>query len=105
MASNQKGCHFGIIGMFGILGIFGIMLLPPEFARGRIGPEGVCEAYEGRGVEEKVFLQNEPNSSFRINKNGGFVIGFDWPKKPPESHTKPFIEDYAIAFRAVCQQV
>ena len=50
---------FGIFGRFGSLGRFGtlgIILLLPEFARGRIGPEGVCEAYGGRGVEEKLFF-------------------------------------------------
>ena len=55
--------------------------------------------------EEKVFLQNEPNTPFRINIIGGFVFGFVWPKKPPESQVKPFIEGFAMAFRAVCRQV
>ena len=46
----------------------------------------------GGELEKKVFLQNEPNSSFRINKNSGFAlgsIGFDRLKKPPESQAKP----------------
>ena len=53
---------FGIIGMFGRFGSlgrfgrFGRIMLLPEFARGTIGPEGVCEVYEGRGVEEKCFF-------------------------------------------------
>ena len=61
--SARRGtCHFGILGIlgilgiFGIFGIFGIIMLPPEFPRGRIGPEGVCEVYEGRGTGEKSFF-------------------------------------------------
>ena len=40
-------------------------------------------AATGRGClpAKNFFLQNEPNSSFRINKNGGFVFGFDRLKR------------------------
>ena len=36
--------RFGFLGRFGIFGIIGRILLPREFARGTIGPEGVCAA-------------------------------------------------------------
>ena len=53
-----------------------------------------------------VFLQNEPKSPFRINKEVGSLMasfGFDRPKKPAESQLKLPIEGYARAFRAVWQ--
>ena len=53
---------FGFLGRFGSLGSFGILgiiLLPPEFARGRIWPEGVCEAYGEEGREEKAFFAKQ----------------------------------------------
>ena len=86
--------RFGSLGRFGFLGRFGILgriLLLPEFARGTIGPEGVCEVYEGRGVEEKCFFAKRThcktsdiqlsNCSIRryeiCRRLGiGFVIGF-----------------------------
>ena len=46
---------------------------------------------------KKVFLQNEPNTPFRINKKVA-SFGFDRPKKPPESHTKQFIEGLGNGF-------
>ena len=61
-----------------------------------------------RSGRKKFFLQNEPKSPFRINKEVGSLMasfGFDRPKKPPESQTKPFIEGFAMAFRTVCRQV
>ena len=52
--------------------------------------------------EEKVFLQNEPKSPFRINKEVGSLMasfGFDRPKKPPESQSKPLIEGLCNGFQ------
>ena len=46
------------------------------------------------GGKKKVFLQNKPIMSFRINKRIGFVlglIGFVWLKKPLESQPRPLI--------------
>ena len=46
------------------------------------------------GGKKKVFLQNEPIMSFRINKRIGFVlglIGFVWLKKPLENQPRPLI--------------
>ncbi len=98
---------FGIFGRFGFLGRFGILgiiLLPPEFARGRIGPEGVCEAYGGRGVEEKCFFAKRTHfktSDFQLTncsirryeiyrRSGiGFVIGFDWVCLAEKATGKP----------------
>ena len=50
---------FGSLGMFGSFGILGRILLLPEFARGTIGPEGVCEAYGEEGREEKAFFAKQ----------------------------------------------
>ena len=52
-----------ILGIFGIFGIFGIMLLPQELPRGKIGPEGVCEAYEGRRGGGKSFFAKRTKKS------------------------------------------
>ena len=61
--SARRGYLFGIFRIFRIFGIFGIMLLLPEFPRGKIGPEGVCEAYEGRRGGGKSFFAKRTKKS------------------------------------------
>ena len=98
-------CHFGIFGILRIFGIFGIMLLLPEFPRGKIGPEGVCAAQGGRGAGEKSFFCiTNPKVPLESTKRW-LRFWVRLAKKPPESQAKPFIEGFAMAFRAVCRQV
>ena len=44
------------------------MLLPPEFTRGKIDPEGVWEASGEAGWIKRLFLRNEANKLFEINR-------------------------------------
>ena len=78
--------------------------VPSEFSEEFCCPRNLRERESGRrafvklrgkgGGKKKVFLQNEPIMSFRINKRIGFVlglIGFVWLKKPLESQPRPLM--------------